>query len=472
MNPGCEPQAGNTAERLVAVHAGVFLTVACWAFGGNADWVRTPLSLFGTLGIVLSAVIAAYPPLRRVAPRGALGWAAPVLVLNLLVAAACLTPQLRPLSIGGTAYLVPLANPWWRPGSADPATSLRSLWLFDGIYFSCLNLALAVRRRGLYRLLLGWAVANAAVLAVFGTVQKFFGSKGIYFGAVKSPQQYFFASFVYKNHWGAFVLLMSAASAGLVLRYARGMNQRGFFHGPATLFLVMTLVLALSVPVSGSRACSLLLVFLLLAALVQGLPRVSNAMGVHGLGRRASGAVLALGGVAALLGAWAFGADAVTSRTETTRDELRVMWASGKVGWRNVLYRDTLQMARDRPVFGWGMGSYPTVFRFYNTQKPGDDRVPVVFHDAHSDWLQSVSEIGLVGTALIGAAVALPLSALRGRRLAPLPRFLLLGCATVAAYATVEFPFGNVAVVLSWWFCFFIAVQYGRLTSTADSFER
>jgi hypothetical protein len=30
-------------------------------------------------------------------------------------------------------------------------------------------------------------------------------------------------------------------------------------------------------------------------------------------------------------------------------------------------------------------------------------------------------------------------------------------------YAWVEFPFGNLAVVLTWWITFFGAVQYARL---------
>jgi len=121
-------------------------------------------------------------------------------------------------------------------------------------------------------------------------------------------------------------------------------------------------------------------------------------------------------------------------------------------------------MARDRPLFGWGMGSYPTVFSLYNSIKPNLDRLPQVYHDAHSDWLQSLAELGLAGTALLGAAVALPSLALRRRRLSPLPFFLLCGCAIVAAYSLIEFPFGNVAVVLAWWLCFFGAIQYIRLT--------
>jgi O-antigen ligase len=120
-------------------------------------------------------------------------------------------------------------------------------------------------------------------------------------------------------------------------------------------------------------------------------------------------------------------------------------------------------MARQRILFGWGMGSYPVVFGLYNSQESRIDRLPVIYHDAHSDWLQSVAELGLAGTALVGAAVALPALALRRLRVGTLPYFLLAGCVLTAAYAWVEFPFGNVAVVLAWWACFFGAVQYARL---------
>jgi O-antigen ligase len=115
-------------------------------------------------------------------------------------------------------------------------------------------------------------------------------------------------------------------------------------------------------------------------------------------------------------------------------------------------------------LFGWGMGSFPAVFPIFNTQESKIDRIPVVYHDAHSDWIQSVAEIGLVGTALIGAAVLLPALAVRRARVTPIPYFLLTGALLVSAYAWVEFPFGNVAVVLGWWLCFFCAVQYMRLS--------
>ena len=57
-----------------------------------------------------------------------------------------------------------------------------------------------------------------------------------------------------------------------------------------------------------------------------------------------------------------------------------------------------------------------------------------------------------------------PLLRLRARHLASaLPCYLLGGCALLLLYAWIEFPFGNLAVNLTWWLCFFCAVQYARL---------
>jgi O-antigen ligase len=104
------------------------------------------------------------------------------------------------------------------------------------------------------------------------------------------------------------------------------------------------------------------------------------------------------------------------------------------------------------------------VFRFFNTQYAPDIKTTRFYRDAHSDWLQSLAEHGFVGTALLALCGVVPLLRLRRRHLAsPLPTYLLAGCALVLLYAWVEFPFGNVAVVLVWWLSFFCAVHYARL---------
>jgi O-Antigen ligase len=451
-------------ERLVAAHVGIFLVGVSWAFGGNADWVRTPISLWGTLGIFLTIGILSYRKFRVASPPGARVWAWPILGLNGLVLVSCLTPGFRYLHYGSEVYLLPLRLSWWIPSAARPELALRSLWLFDGIYFSCLNIALTVGRRGVIRMLLGIAVGNALALSVFGTVQKLVGSTGIYFGAVKSPQDYFFASFVYDNHWGAFIILTMGACLGLALRYVNGSRGGGFFHGPSLVGFAAAAFIGLSVPFSGARACSILLSILGCIALAKGAPRIARSLRSSGVTPPVAYVGMALTAVVAALGAWAVAGDVIESRISKARSQVSAMWAEGGLGARGILYHDTWHMARPRLLFGWGMGSFPSVFGLYNTQVAKGDHIPVVYHDAHSDWLQSVAELGFVGTALIALAVLLPLLAIRGMGVTHIPYFILAGCALVGAYAWIEFPFGNVAVVLTWWLLFFCAVQYSRLT--------
>jgi O-antigen ligase len=451
-------------EAVVAAHVTVFMVSVSWAFGGNADWVRTPISLLGTLGMALTAGAVADPVVRGRVLAGRFLWALPVAAMNVLVLVSCLMPGFRQVSFGSERMLMPVEMPWWRPSAARPELALRSLWLFDGIYFSCLNLALVVSRRRTLRIVLAFVVGNALVLAVFGTVQKLVGATGIYFGAVKSPQDYFFASFVYDNHWGAFMVLMIAACVGLTLRYAYGSKGGGFFRGPALVGIVAVFMLGLSIPLSGSRACTVLLGAVCCLALVKGWPMIYGALRQSGIRPGGVYAGAAMMAVLMAWGAWSVAGGVIGSRAEKARTQVAAILAQGGLGARAVLYRDTWRMARERPIFGWGMGSYPSVFALYSTQEPRGDRIPVVYHDAHSDWLQSVAEIGFAGTALIGAAVLLPLGTLRWRKLSPIPLFLLSGCLLVALYSWIEFPFGNVAVVLAWWLCFFGAVQYARLT--------
>jgi len=457
------------AGRAAVAHLALLVIGVTWAFGGNADFVRTPISLWASLGIALCAAAYLVPALRAGALPGTRAWAWPVAALNLLVLAACLTPGFRVLPYPDGDYLLPVAVPWWRPSTAGAGTSLRALWLFDGLYCSCLNLALLVQHKSLLRGLLAVVAANAVLLAVFGTVQKLARAPGLYFGAVASPQEAFFASFVYDNHWSAFILLMLGICIGLVFRYAHGSRGDGFFRGPAPAGVIAVVLLFITIPFSGSRLCSLLALLLLALALAHGGAGWLRA-GRAEPGRRRRAGLLVLPAAALTgLGLWFVAGDVIAARAAKTREQVSTMVAEHGLGARQVLYRNTWHMAQARPVFGWGMGSFPRVFALYNTQEAKGDHIPVVYHDAHSDWLQAVAELGFLGAALLAAAVVLPGRAVWRRHLTPVPLFLGTGCALVALYAGIEFPFGNVAVVLCWWLCYLAAVQYLRLPSSRRS---
>jgi O-antigen ligase len=451
-------------EFAVAAHVSAFVVGVSWAFGGNADWVRTPISIWGSLGILLTLAVVSSRGIRSRIIEGTSIWIWPIILLNLIVGVSCLTPGFHTAVFRGQELIMPAEVSWWIPSTTRVRLTLPALWLFDGIYFSCLNVALVIRNRRIIRMILAVVVGNALALSIFGIAQKAVGSSGIYFGSVESPQSQFFASFVYDNHWGAFIVIVMGACVGLVLRYAYGEHGEGFFYGPAFTGSVAAVVMAISIPFSGSRACTLLLGVLACIALVRGFPSISKAMRHSGFSTAGVAVVTATSSVLAVWCVWMVAGDVIQARAEKTREQVAEMWIRGGVGSRSVLYQDTIRMASARPLFGWGMGSYPVVFSLFNTQESKVDRLPVIYHDAHSDWLQAYAELGLAGAALVGAAVALPAFSLRRQRFTDIPFFLLVGCMLVAAYAWIEFPFGNVAVVLTWWLCFFSAIQYARLT--------
>ncbi|HZZ56928.1 MAG TPA: O-antigen ligase family protein [Opitutaceae bacterium] len=456
------PKDVSALEQLTLWHAAAFFVGATWAFGGNADFVQPYLLLAGAAGAAIT-VAALLLPGESEFRRRALQRLWPFLLLNALTLAALRTPGFRPVTMDGEVLLLPRYVPPWQPSSALPHLTLIALGLFDSAYLTAMNVFMLVRRRRALRLLLAVMTGNAMALAVFGTVQKLSGAHGIFFGAVRSPQAFFFASFVYDNHWGAFVLLLTSALLGLVWYHAYHGRPRDLAHSPALTAGLGVLVLAMSVPLSGARICTVLLLALLAGDFLAWVRRLKRQPGSHVRPTlAAAAAVLAL----ALAGAWYVGRDVYVARIAKTREQVSHLRAEGDVGFRLRLYRDTWRMAEARPWFGWGAGSYSHVFQLYNTARPNPlDRLPRFFHDAHSDWLQAVAEHGLVGAAALALCAVVPLAIARRRAVNNrLSRRLLAGCAVVLGYALIEFPFGNFAVLLTWWLLFLTALRYGILS--------
>jgi O-antigen ligase len=459
-------------ETLAITHAALLLIAASWALGGNIAWARTPLAIFGSLGAFIT--LAAIRSRRATAPRSSLAalhflW--PLLGYNALILLGAFQPTFTRGLIEGAEVLIPLpeaALTAW-PCSAQPAESLRQLWLFNALFLPAFNLLLAVREPAALRTLLIVVALNATGLAVFGTFQKLLHAPGLFFGARPSPNKTFFATFIYHNHWGAFAILMLAATLGLVFHAALRPGPRGFWHSPAPLGIIAALALAASAPLSTSRSCTALVILLLLVALGHAWRRARiSAETASPRKKFPLGFTIAL-----LLGVGLAGyaihdlaRPMIAARATDTREQLAALRDAGDFGARAQLYGDTWRMFADRPWFGWGLGSYPAVFPRYNSQK-STDNLPVIYVDAHSDWLQSLAETGVVGAALLGALIGLPAwSALRRPRPTQ-ANYLLLGCALLLFYAWIEFPFGCPAVIAAFWLCLFSAVRLTRLETRA-----
>jgi len=456
-------------EILTALHVALLGLFSSWAIGGGVGWARLVICIIGSLAplITLAAVYEQRAD-RHHSPR-ILHTLWPLLAFNALVVFGTFQPSLRVAFIEGGNVLVPRNDLSFSPSSARPELARQALWLFDAIVLSCFNLLLAVNHRRTLRTLLLVIASNALVLAVFGSIQKFTGANGLFFNHVASPNSSFFASFIYHNHWGAFVVLMLAVCLGLLFNLRPWSGYRDFWHSPALAAVIAIFFIAVTIPLSASRSCSAIALLLLTTSLLHGLRRVAH----HGRsqGKSAVGPMTAifLTVIVAIAFLFLLARQSIETRLTDTHQQLAHMSAEGSIGGRAQLYSDTWHMARDRPWFGWGLGSYGTVFSFYNTQTSPIDKLPVYYEDAHSDWLQLFAETGAIGIAAYLLFLAAPLSTVRRlQKTSALPGYLLAGCGLILLYAWIEFPFGSPAVTIAFWTCFFCAVRWAQF----DQHER
>ena len=447
-------------EKAVLVHLSVMIVGLSWSFGGQIGWARQALLAWGSVGILLFVAIAVLKPNKASLARHL--W--PLLAFDVIVIASCFNPIFVSFVREGQPFFMLVDPPHrWLPSSARPDLTWRALWQLNAIVLSSYNLVLAVQRRRTLRRLLLLIAGNAVVLAIFGTFQKLTGAKGLWFGLVDTPQSYFFSTFVYHNHWGAFTLLNIGACLGLLFHFWRRHDQRDVWHSPVPAGALAVLVLAATVPLSGSRSSTILAGLFLLGSLLHVLSALSQR-------RRSGGAargpvtMIVIGAVLAVAAIVWLGSDVIGQRARLTGEQIAQAQGQASPDSRLTLYRDTIRMGMVRPWFGWGLETYGDVFRIYNSQRAVEVHFGQPYYRAaHSDWLQLFAETGAVGTALIGLLLLGLLRGIRWRRAAAIPRYLLAGCALVLLYAWLEFPFANPSVLVAFWCSLCIAVRYAAL---------
>jgi len=189
-------------------------------------------------------------------------------------------------------------------------------------------------------------------------------------GAIYGP-------YVNHNHYAGLMELLMPVALVLSLTRLSGERER-IAAGLAAAIMAVTVFL------SGSRggmiAISIELVLFFLLFLRQGVPLFRNKYGKW---------------VAAGIAAFAFvlviwlGGRELTSRVSSIATETHTELSGGM---RISIDRDTFRMFRNKPVLGWGLGTFPTVyprFRSFYTN--------FFVNEAHNDYLQLLSEMGLLG---------------------------------------------------------------------------
>jgi hypothetical protein len=343
------------------------------------------------------------------------------LTIGLCVIGAVMVLQVIPLPRAVFLALSPAADrflaqyqlvyslnpPAWHAVSIAPASTAVSLGLFVafGIFLTGLVRALDyVRIESLVRRL----ATLGLLVALIGLIQRAIGlvtvtkagEQHLVYGLWKpveggSP----FGPFINHNHFAGWIMMVLPLALGYscAVMQASIRDQGGswdrWLHWLVTplaarfLFgLFGILAMGMSLVLTGSRsgmlgfAIAVMVVAAFIARRIGGWPgRVAAALALLVL---LSGAVQ-----------WA-GVDATVSR---------IMHASVDMPGRLAAWRDTLQIVRDFPVFGTGVGTYGWAMLVYQT----GDRSQIFF-EAHNDYLQILAEGGI----LLAVPVAITLGAI------------------------------------------------------------
>jgi O-antigen ligase len=193
-------------------------------------------------------------------------------------------------------------------------------------------------------------------------------------------------TFINRNYFAGYLLLVIPLSVGYL--FSRESYQRSQFMGwrhrlssldGKTLLIafgIILMILGLLFSASRMGIMSLLLSF----SLISFLFRESQK------GQRFSKTIVLIFGLALLWAVW-IGLDAVISRFFTTSESFKERW----MFWVN-----TFQIFKDFPLFGSGLGTFVHIFPMYRSF-----HIRGLVTHAENDFLQLLSEVGLIGIGLL-----------------------------------------------------------------------
>lgn len=439
------------------------LVAMAWALGGATLWSQLLGAFLGSCCLAVSLIprrytaeLGAREPFRVVPARLLLRF--PVFWLGLalfaLIAIQGLNPAWQYHESDGKWWLQALAYRHWLPRGIDIPFNWPSDLVYPGewrmllIYVPawmavCATWIGITRRRTLQVLFTTLAVSGVA-LAIVGIAQRATGATAMY-GWYKPSLPSFFGPFVYKNHGGAYLLLVSGVSCGLGFwHHVRGV-QRLEKSSPAGVFVFFVICMAIAVLTSYARGATL--------GLAAYLVGVGAALGWYRVRVRHRGPNTAtvIACAVALAGFVAVGLATLHVDTAWTRLVNGFSDADGSVEARVLATRASGQMLADDWAFGTGSGSFPFLFVPYQHRNPFFANAEFWPH-AHNDILELAVELGIVGVLIIAACFGFWVrAAMRTRAWRnPFSGCVLAVAVLLLVMAWGDYFFFSPAVLLTW----------------------
>lgn len=236
------------------------------------------------------------------------------------------------------------------------------------------------------------------VLATFSLVQYFtWNDKFYWMRAVQAKTS--FGPFVNRNHFAGYMELLLPWPVALMLTRRRSAAEKSFY-----LFITAWIILVTIFSLSRGGMIS---IFAQVAFLMIFRPRQFDESELIATRRSRMLTLLqrgaAVAGVLVIIvgGLTWLGAERVVDRVATGLDDDKTALASqfsdqSDFGGRDTLWKSSLKIFRAHPLTGAGLGSFETALPIYDQSK----NVGLVASQAHNDYLQTLTDTGLIGGLL------------------------------------------------------------------------
>jgi O-antigen ligase len=473
MSPTLAPEAvlprllGSPAihwrEKILLVLLSLHLGFLPWALGAMHLWSQ---QLSVTMaGVAFLWAVVLNPPSTTIIPkipawrklvRSPAVWIG--LALLGYIATQALNPAYRYFDLAGEIWLLPLEHISWLPsGMETPLEQMspfRHLIIFGSAFLTLVTILLFIERPKSVHILLGALTLNGVALAILTFAQFFTGAEEI-FWKIPSESPGIYSSFVYRNHAASYLNLLLTLSLGLYFHFReRSWKTNDGAADKSPIFFFTSTILFTTVLFSGSRGGIIVASLILLLAIGYTLIQAWRWSRLRE-GSVISSVMLGLLILFASVFTAIIGPERIIERFKLFAEED----GGGSVRHRTTAAKATFDMFQDRPLWGWGAGSFEYAFPSYQENYPeihyrefrNGRRIYMVWDYAHNDWVQYPAEYGLAGMGIFFTGMMAWLIGLYRFRAwrQPIPIWLAAGIFLTLAHGLGDFVLQNPATIIT-----------------------
>ncbi|MBL9218362.1 MAG: O-antigen ligase family protein [Opitutaceae bacterium] len=452
-------------ERAVLAAVAIHLCFLPWALGTMHVWSQVTSLVLSALGLGIALLPRHYTGDQSGGPAFRLyPWARlvrfPLFWIGLALLAYIAVQGFNPSWVwernAAQWWLRRVNDIPWLPTSIDTPWERFNLWrqfiIYASAWLTVCTVWIGFTRRRSLQLLLTMLLGNAVLLAVLGFAQRFVASSKFLFFMEWPIGHTAFASFIYRNHAGAYFALMTFIAVSLAIWTFTQGERGGRKSTPAGLLFFCAVFLTTAVFFSLSRGASLTLMIAWLAVAIWFWlsQRRSPASGGTHRGVYAAVVLLFLGVIGFTMREVDF--SSVQSRFDSLAKNYENVHVES-VQARLQAYAAASIMLGDSWQRGVGSGGFRYLFPEYIKKHPDVYAGGRMFWEhAHNDWLQVPIELGAGGTVLVLLGAGWWLLVFYRNRVVwhSLAVPGLIGCAQTLAHAWFDFPFQNPAILCTW----------------------